>query len=268
MARPRGAKNLTKLEQRAIVEGYRQGRKHHELASQFHVSTQTISNFLKRWKTNGGRGHKKRVGTTSVMDRSSHHFSHGWKHCACVALQPKTYCNGDCTRDQIIRHKASKSKTSCEKPFISIKNRKARVAWVRAHLHWSRKEWSEVLWSDESKYMLFGSDGIKWIRRPDSKRYDPKYLLPTVKHGGGSCLVWGCFSARGMGPLYHIQGTMDRHVYIDIFENVMPPYARQSLQPGFIYQEGNDPKHRSKDVQAWFNHHQVTLLTGPVNLPT
>ncbi|RCN49239.1 hypothetical protein ANCCAN_04654 [Ancylostoma caninum] len=150
---------------------------------------------------------------------------------------------------------------------IAREKRKARVAWAPAHLHWSRKEWSEVLWSDESKYMLFRSDGIKWIRRPDSKRYDPKYLLPTVKHGGGSCLVWGCFSAREMGPLYHIQGTMDRHVYIDILKNVMLPYASQSLQPGFIYQEDNDPKHRSKDVQAWFNHHQVTRLDWPSQSP-
>ncbi|RCN35444.1 hypothetical protein ANCCAN_18693 [Ancylostoma caninum] len=60
---------------------------------------------------------------------------------------------------------------------------------------------------------------------------------------------------------------MDRHVYIDILENVMLPYARQSLQPGFIYQEDNDPKHRSKDVQAWFNHHQVTRLDWPSQSP-
>ncbi|RCN53386.1 transposase [Ancylostoma caninum] len=259
MARPRGAKNLTKLEQRAIVEGHRQGRKHHELASQFHVSRQTISNFLKHWKTNGGREHKKRVGrpriTTSVIDRNIVRVSRSNPRLTATEIAREiAYPEGQNPSVRTVRRRLQafglEARRPVKKPFISIKNRKARVAWARAHLHWQRKEWSEVLWSDESKYMLFGSDGIKWIRRPDSKRYDPKYLPPTVKHGGGSCPVWGCFSARGMGPLHHIQGTMDRHVYKDILENVMLPYARQSLQPGFIYQEDNDSKHRSKDVQA------------------
>lgn len=73
MPRPRGPRNLTKLEQRAIVEGYQQGRKHRELAVQFHVSRQSISNFLKRWRNQGSRAPKKGAGrpriATRVMDR-------------------------------------------------------------------------------------------------------------------------------------------------------------------------------------------------------
>uniref|UniRef100_A0A8R1IPB2 DDE_3 domain-containing protein n=3 Tax=Caenorhabditis japonica TaxID=281687 RepID=A0A8R1IPB2_CAEJA len=39
--------------------------------------------------------------------------------------------------------------------------------------------------SDESKFNLFGIDGIQWIRRPIGSRYAPQYQCPTVKHGGG-----------------------------------------------------------------------------------
>uniref|UniRef100_A0A8R1HM74 HTH_Tnp_Tc3_2 domain-containing protein n=1 Tax=Caenorhabditis japonica TaxID=281687 RepID=A0A8R1HM74_CAEJA len=77
------------------------------------------------------------------------------------------------------------------KPFISEKNRRARVAWARAHLNWGRAEWAKHIWSDESKFNMFGSDGNTWIRRPVGARYLPKYQLPTVKHGGGSCMhLW------------------------------------------------------------------------------
>ncbi|GBN93646.1 Transposable element Tcb1 transposase [Araneus ventricosus] len=62
-----------------------------------------------------------------------------------------------------------------KKPIISTKNRKARVESAKAHKDWTKKEWEDVLWGYESKYMLFGTDGIQWIRRPQSTRFDPKY---------------------------------------------------------------------------------------------
>lgn len=62
---------------------------------------------------------------------------------------------------------------------------------ARQYLHWSKKQWANVLWSDESKFNLFDSDGIKYVRRPPKQRFSPKYQLPTVKHGGGSIMVWG-----------------------------------------------------------------------------
>ena len=37
-----------------------------------------------------------------------------------------------------------------------------------------------MLWSDESKYNLFSSDGAKYVRRPKNKREDPQYTVPTV----------------------------------------------------------------------------------------
>lgn len=69
-----------------------------------------------------------------------------------------------------------------KKPLISKKNRIARLKFAREHLNWGTKEWSKVLWSDESKYNLFSSDGIKYVRRPVNKRHDVKYQVPTVKH--------------------------------------------------------------------------------------
>ena len=47
----------------------------------------------------------------------------------------------------------------------------------------------------------------------------PKCLVPTIKHGGGSVMVWGCFSSAGVGDLVKIEGIMKKEQYKTILEN-------------------------------------------------
>lgn len=36
-----------------------------------------------------------------------------------------------------------------------------------------------------------------------------KYLIPTVKYGGGSLILWGYFSIKGPGQPIRVHGIMD-----------------------------------------------------------
>ena len=72
--------------------------------------------------------------------------------------------------------------------------------------------WNHVLWSDETKINLFGSDSVKRVWRQPGEEYKDKCVLPTVKHGGGSVMVWGCMSATGTGELQFIEGTMNANM--------------------------------------------------------
>ncbi len=58
--------------------------------------------------------------------------------------------------------------------------------------------WNHVLWSDETKINLFGSDGVKCVWRQLGKEYKDKCISP-VKHGGRSVMFWGCMSAMALG---------------------------------------------------------------------
>ena len=49
--------------------------------------------------------------------------------------------------------------------------------------------WNHVLWSDEMKINLFGSDGFKHVWRRPEEEYKDKCAMPTVKHGGGNVMV-------------------------------------------------------------------------------
>ncbi len=46
--------------------------------------------------------------------------------------------------------------------------------------------------------------------------YNPKNTIPSVKHGGGNIMLWGCFSAKGTGRLHRIEGRMDGAMYCKI----------------------------------------------------
>lgn len=156
---------------------------------------------------------------------------------------------------------------SVKKPLISKKNRMARLAWAREHKDWTSDDWKKVLWSDESKVNLFGSDGIQYVRRPKGKRNDARYQTPTVKYGGGNVMIWGCFSANGVGPLVRINGKMDSKLYTNILEEHMLPFAEDKMPAGWIFQQDNDPKHTSRLTTNWFETNNVQVLKWPAQSP-
>jgi len=91
-----------------------------------------------------------------------------------------------------------------KKPMLSIKNVKKRLQFAREHIQKGPNFWNMIVWSDESKFNVFGSDGKPYVRRPPNKQLDPKYTKKTVKQGGASIMVWSCFTASGVGPLVKV----------------------------------------------------------------
>ncbi len=64
-------------------------------------------------------------------------------------------------------------------------------------------------------------------------------VLPTVKHGGGSIMVWGCMIAAGTGELQFIKGPMNANMYCDILKQSMIP-SLQILGRRAVFQHDND----------------------------
>ncbi|GBN24589.1 hypothetical protein AVEN_125081-1 [Araneus ventricosus] len=63
-------------------------------------------------------------------------------------------------------------------------------------------------------------------RKPNSE-LEMKNLTPSVKHGGGSQMVWGCMSAVGVGNLHFIDGMMDKYMYLDILKQNLKQNAEK-----------------------------------------
>ena len=99
------------------------------------------------------------------------------------------------------------------KPLISPKNKNCRVAFANEHALWSQGKWQTVHFSDESKFLLIGSDGKTYVRRKVGEELSPKCLKASIKFGGGSVMVWGMISGESVGPLMRLQGKINAGVY-------------------------------------------------------
>lgn len=57
---------------------------------------------------------------------------------------------------------------------------------------------------------LLGHNAQQYVWRRKGEAFDPKNTMPTIKHGGGSIMLWGCFAANGTGALQRVNGTMKK----------------------------------------------------------
>ncbi|GBO23344.1 Transposable element Tc1 transposase [Araneus ventricosus] len=113
------------------------------------------------------------------------------------------------TVHNILRKYNFDGRVARRKPFLNKAYRRARLKFAKSYIKKLPKFWNSVLFVDESKYNVFGSDRKQMVCRKPNSELEMKNLTPSVKHGGGSQMVWGCMSAVGVGNLHFIDGMVD-----------------------------------------------------------
>ncbi len=136
----------------------------------------------------------------------------------------------------------------------------------QAHADKDEDYWDSILWSDETKINVFGTDGFKTVWRRKGEEYKEKCIVPTVKHGGGSVLMWGCMSAAGVGELHFIDGIMNSQMYCSILKEKMLPSLR-ALGHRALFQHDNDPKHTSKATVGFLKKNRMKVIQWPSMSP-
>ena len=269
-------KYLTSPIKKLIIKAVESKIPYSQIADQYDVSKSTVSrtysNFCERHYVNcAPKPGRPRV-TTAMEDKALVRMSKKDPRRDAAQLNGDMFqllnvkCSKSTTRQRLKDAKLFGRRPS-KKPLVSLKNRKARLAFAKKHISWTSKEWSKILWSDESKYLLFGNDGVTYVRRPNGEKFNPKYQLPTVKHGGGNIMVWGCFSRDMIGPIHQVKDIMDGEMYKNIITNIMLPHAKNKMPRGWIFQQDNDPKHTSKVVKKVFETKKIRVLEWPSQSP-
>ncbi len=114
-------------------------------------------------------------------------------------------------------------------PLLSAKNRKQRLQFTQAHQNWTIEECKNIVWSDESRFLLQHSDGRVRIWRKEHKSMDPSCLVSMVQAGGGGgggvvMMVWRIFSWHTLGPLVPIEHCLNATAYLSIVVDHVHPF--------------------------------------------
>ena len=122
------------------------------------------------------------------------------------------------------------ARTPRRTPLLTHKHKKGRLCYAQGNLEKPQKFWNTIFGSDETKFELFGTMDQRYIWRKKNEAYVEKNTLPTVKHGGGSLMLWGCFTSSGTGNLQHVDGIMNSIKCQEILQqDAMPSVLKLKL---------------------------------------
>lgn len=134
-----------------------------------------------------------------------------------------------------------------KKPLFLPRHRSARVRFARKYQHWTVDQWRKVIWSDETRVHRIESAGSHWGWRRRGTPLQASQVRPIEKFGGGSILIWGCMTAKGLGYCCKLDEGLDAELYADILDDEL----RSTINDyGYyvdevIFQHDNAPPHTS-----------------------
>lgn len=135
-----------------------------------------------------------------------------------------------------------------------------RLAWAKENLD---RDWSNVIFTDESSVW-----GYTTIRRSWST-LSQKLIQWTVKHPV-KIHLWGCFSKQGFGALHLFTYNLNAPKMLKIYKKCLLSTAERWFirkNEGWILQEDNDPKYRSKLCTEWKEQSGIVTLDWPSQSP-
>ena len=152
-------------------------------------------------------------------------------------------------------------------PAMTADHRRLRLQWATEHRRWTVNEWSRVLFTDESRFVVDHHDGGIRVWREVGQRYDPQFAAPHNRWGSGSVMVWAGIAANRRTVLHVVQGNMNAQNYRDnVLVPIVVPIANE-MRPNFILMDDNARPHRARIITTFLQDHQIDRMEWPAMSP-
>ncbi len=234
-------KELSKDTRNKIVDLHQAGKTESAIGKQLGVKKSTVGAIIRKWKTYKTTDNLPRSGAPrKISPRGVKMITRT------VSKNPRT-TRGDLVNDlqragtkvtkatisNTLRRQGLKSCSARRVPLLKPVHVQARLKFAREHLDDPEEDWENVIWSDETKIELFGKNSTCRVWRRKNAELHPKNTIPTVKHGGGNIMRWGCFSAKGPGRLICVKERMNGPMYREILSENQQGHWRWNVAGSF-----------------------------------
>ncbi|KAG2458616.1 TC1A transposase, partial [Polypterus senegalus] len=259
-----------------IVLSRKSGEGYRKISAGLKVPMSTVASIIRKWKKFETTRTLPRAGRPSKLsDRGRRALVREVTKNLMVTLpglQRSSVERGEPSRrtniSAAIHQSGLYGRVARQKPLLSKRHMAACLEFAKRHLKDSQTMRNKILWSDETMIELFSVNTRHHVRRKPGTGHHQASTIPTVKHGGGSIMLWGCFSSARTGRLVRIKGKMTAAMYRDILdEDQLQSALDLRLGRRFIFQQDNDPKHTAKISKEWLQDNSVNVLEWPSQSP-
>jgi transposase len=257
-----------------VEEGY----SIYEIAEREDIHPSTVSRISKRYAGSNDYTDKPRSGRPRAFDKREERkimraLSSGACQTAVDIAASLRFNDGIDVSPQTIRRVLKRNgldaRIKRKKPLLKKTHRKRRLEFAKKYAKWTVEDWGKVIWSDESKFMIHGSDGRKYCWRRPGESLKDEHVVTTVKFGGGSIMVWGCITSQGVGDIHRIATNLTGELYRGILgTNLMNSLSTYNLGvQDIVFQHDNDPKHTANLTKQWLANQGIDVLSWPAQSP-
>uniref|UniRef100_A0A803JX04 Transposase Tc1-like domain-containing protein n=1 Tax=Xenopus tropicalis TaxID=8364 RepID=A0A803JX04_XENTR len=252
------SKEHTRQVRDKVIEKCKAGLGYKKISKALNIPRSTVPPIIQKWKEYGTTVNLPRQGRPpKLTGRTRRALIRNAAKRPMVTLgelQRSTAQVGESVhRTTISRalHKVSLyGRVARRKPLLTENHKKSHLQFATSHVE------------------LFGQNAKRYVWWKTKTAHPSEHTIPTVKYGGGSIVLWGCFSSTGTGKLVRVDGKMDGAKYRAILEeNLLESAKDLRLGRRFTFQQDNDPKHKARATMKWFKTKHIHVLIWPSQSP-
>ncbi|CAF1667223.1 unnamed protein product, partial [Rotaria magnacalcarata] len=155
-------------------------------------------------------------------------------------------------------------KVKLKKQWFSSKDREQRVAWCQKYAHFSKHDWRNVIFSDESTFYVLERKNQVKIWRTDEERLHPDCIQQVNTGRGGKLGIWGGISGRGTTEARIFNENMNGSVYCEVLSNELKRSMNKFQDKArLIFQQDLAPWHTSHIVTTKMKQMKLNVLDWP-----
>jgi transposase len=170
---------------------------------------------------------------------------------------------------RVLAEKEIFSKKKIKRALLLDQHKSRRRAWAADKSAWTEEDWSKVIWSDESRVVVGGPDGRIRVHMMKNERWKDKHFQGVERYAKVQCMIWGAFSARGVGAIMWARKNIDGAQYKQILVRGIPATLRK-LGYGaneIVFQQDNATVHTTRANLAYLQRKGYKVMDWPSKSP-